>query len=220
MPAIKKRVDLYKILGIKKTAVQADVKTAYRRKARETHPDHGGDEEQFKSISKAYAVLGDGDRRRRYDAGEDPDNISQDENDIKQQARSAVYSIFVSAIDQAIDLQHNDLFEAIRNTIKINQQNDRHQKIAMQSSIERYQGILKRIKESNKSEPFINLISGRIHECNGMIAQINTHTAMWDEALKLLEGCKYECDPVATRIPAATGIFGGEWSSSTTTAGW
>jgi molecular chaperone DnaJ len=44
-----------------------DIKRAYRRKAREHHPDAGGDEEAFKQITHAYQVLSDPQKRARYD---------------------------------------------------------------------------------------------------------------------------------------------------------
>jgi molecular chaperone DnaJ len=59
--------DLYELLGVPRDASPEDIKRAYRRKAREHHPDAGGDEEDFKQITHAYQVLSDADRRSRYD---------------------------------------------------------------------------------------------------------------------------------------------------------
>ncbi len=47
----------YSILGIKRSASQEDIKNAFRQKARETHPDKGGDEEEFKKVREAYECL-------------------------------------------------------------------------------------------------------------------------------------------------------------------
>ncbi|MET0547228.1 MAG: DnaJ domain-containing protein, partial [Caulobacterales bacterium] len=66
--------DLYSILGVKKTASADEIRTAYRKLAKTLHPDlHPGDktaEEKFKSISAAYDLLSDSDKRARYDRGE------------------------------------------------------------------------------------------------------------------------------------------------------
>jgi len=63
--------DYYKALGVAKDASQADVKKAYRKLARELHPDKNpGDakaEARFKEVSEAYGVLSDESRRREYD---------------------------------------------------------------------------------------------------------------------------------------------------------
>jgi molecular chaperone DnaJ len=59
--------DLYELLDIPRDAGEDEVKRAYRRKAREHHPDAGGDEEAFKAVTHAYQVLSDPSKRARYD---------------------------------------------------------------------------------------------------------------------------------------------------------
>lgn len=66
--------DPYKVLGIQSTASTNDIRKAYRKLAKQCHPDlHPGDveaEAKFKEISNAYALLSDPDKRARYDADE------------------------------------------------------------------------------------------------------------------------------------------------------
>jgi molecular chaperone DnaJ len=65
--------DHYKTLGVDKKASQEDIKKAYRKLARQYHPDTNnepGAEERFKRISEAYDVLGDPEKRRKYDRGQ------------------------------------------------------------------------------------------------------------------------------------------------------
>ena len=62
--------DYYKVLGVSETASQKDVTKAYRKLARELHPDTNKDpdaEERFKDVSAAYDVVGDADKRKEYD---------------------------------------------------------------------------------------------------------------------------------------------------------
>jgi len=64
--------DFYKILGVSKDVSDADLKKAYRKLAKDNHPDlHPGDaaaEARFKDISEAFDVLSDAEQRREYDA--------------------------------------------------------------------------------------------------------------------------------------------------------
>jgi DnaJ-class molecular chaperone len=66
--------DLYSTLGTARGASDADIKKAYRKLAKELHPDKNADNpkalERFKSVSAAYAILSDPDKRAQYDRGE------------------------------------------------------------------------------------------------------------------------------------------------------
>jgi DnaJ-class molecular chaperone len=66
--------DPYKILGVAKTASEADIKKAFRNLAKKHHPDtHPGDDkakQRFQEISSAYDVVGDKDKRAKFDSGE------------------------------------------------------------------------------------------------------------------------------------------------------
>jgi molecular chaperone DnaJ len=70
------RPDYYKTLGVDKKATPEEVKKAYRKLARQYHPDRNPDdkkaETRFKEISQAYDVLGDPDKRKQYDSGSGP----------------------------------------------------------------------------------------------------------------------------------------------------
>ncbi len=66
--------DYYKILGVGRNATPAEIKSAFRRLARDTHPDANPNnpaaEARFRDAAEAYEVLSDTDRRRRYDRGD------------------------------------------------------------------------------------------------------------------------------------------------------
>ncbi|MFP4650681.1 MAG: J domain-containing protein [Desulfobacterales bacterium] len=56
------------VLGVSPDASKREVKNAYRRLAKQYHPDHeGGDTRKFRDIQEAYNVLADSEKRRRYE---------------------------------------------------------------------------------------------------------------------------------------------------------
>lgn len=73
---LSQRKDWYKILGVSKTASISEIKKAYKKLALQWHPDKNVDnreaaEAKFREIAAAYEMLGDEEKRTRYDSGED-----------------------------------------------------------------------------------------------------------------------------------------------------
>lgn len=66
--------DPYQILGVAKTADEAEIKKAYRRRAKDLHPDRNQKDpkaqERFSELNTAYEILGDADKRKQFDRGE------------------------------------------------------------------------------------------------------------------------------------------------------
>jgi curved DNA-binding protein CbpA len=60
-------MSLYKDLGIKENATPEEIKKAYKKRINETHPDKGGDEEEFLKVKSSYLILKDEFKRKSYD---------------------------------------------------------------------------------------------------------------------------------------------------------
>ncbi|BEJ17604.1 hypothetical protein CspHIS471_0610050 [Cutaneotrichosporon sp. HIS471] len=73
---VSKRKDYYKVLGVSRDADERTIKKAFRKAAKENHPDIGGSEDKMATINEAYEVLSDSELRSRYDNGDDPNDPS------------------------------------------------------------------------------------------------------------------------------------------------
>ena len=89
--------ELYRVLGVGRRADAAEIKCAFRRKAKSCHPDlHSGDkrsEQRCKEINLAYETLGSPDARALYDA-----ECAQERRRRRQRLRSAVATMTASFI--------------------------------------------------------------------------------------------------------------------------
>lgn len=72
-------MNYYTTLNIAQNATDDELKKAYRKLAKQYHPDAGGDEAKFKEITEAYNILSDPEKRRMVDMGQDP-NATNDYN--------------------------------------------------------------------------------------------------------------------------------------------
>jgi len=94
-----KRKDYYKILGVERNADENQIKSAYKKAALKWHPDKNGESEEskkkaeamFKEISEAYAVLSDTQKKRRYDSGED---LQEMEGGMSDMDMNNIFSMF------------------------------------------------------------------------------------------------------------------------------
>ena len=110
--------DYYKIRKVSRDATIEEIKEAYRRLAREYHPDlHPGNpeaEEKFKKISKAYEVLSDSIQRTQYDKGLDPIPTAS------QKSEKNAQDYYVQAVSKALDKDYHGAIEDYSKAIALN----------------------------------------------------------------------------------------------------
>lgn len=117
--------DYYEILGVDDDATTDQIKDAHRRASIKAHPDRGGTAERQADVNEAFEVLSDPEKRKRYDAGEDP---TPGGNQIEAEVLAVMGAAFsqtqkdpITFVTDAIDQQRTDIKAAaatIRDKIK------------------------------------------------------------------------------------------------------
>lgn len=98
---------LYQVLGVPPTALAHQIKKAWRKLAQATHPDReGGDETRYKAIQTAYDVLGDEERRAKYDA--------TGETTVPDINAEMLQELFFAVIDSAQSIETQDVVKEVR----------------------------------------------------------------------------------------------------------
>jgi curved DNA-binding protein CbpA len=135
-------VDLYEVIGVKKTATSNEIKSAYRLKVKKLHPDvDGGDEEAFKTLSMAYEVLMDEELRTLYDNTGETEKV-----DCSERIMSFIQSNVVNNIINAKGFIKVDLIQRINDTIDSNEAQFILSIETSKNKIEKVQFVYDRIK--------------------------------------------------------------------------
>lgn len=111
-------IDLYAELKVDRKATKADIRKAYRRRAKEVHPDNGetGSRAKFDLASKALAVLTDEQRRRLYDETGKIDEPAPDltEGNARQLVTMEVNHVMQVAEQRGMDIEAFDVIKDVK----------------------------------------------------------------------------------------------------------
>lgn len=108
--------DLYALIGVERTASAAEIRKAYRRRAKCAHPDGGGSIEEFTMLSKALSVLTDERRRKIYDETGRIDEavIDNELTDALQRVMMAVDASVREAVQKRLDVDRLDIVDGAK----------------------------------------------------------------------------------------------------------
>jgi curved DNA-binding protein CbpA len=162
--------DPYDTLGVPRDASDDEIKDAYRRKARDTHPDKGGTEGAFQPVQRAYAILSSPGRRSEWDrTGRDPGD--PDLRDPQTDALRRLAGIFLGAVDQT-DPDRQDVIAVVHAALA---EMDRHaatQMLKLRTSIRKYERAQKRLRVAKgKENQLTSILAAQIKACQEAVAR-------------------------------------------------
>ena len=175
---------LYEELGIERGATAEEIKSAYRRRATETHPDKGGNREDFERVQQAYDVLGDDAARRRYD--QCGDNGRTDIETPEQLAADCFRFVLRQGFPAGSDLVARAIF-AMENGIQLHAADLRK----WRGEVERLERYERRLRKREWAEtPSTVLEDALATEKAGPVAKVHFHEtaiARLKDALGILQ---------------------------------
>jgi curved DNA-binding protein CbpA len=156
--------DLYELLGVPRDASPAAIKSAFRKKAKDSHPDLGGDPEAFHLLKLAYDVLSDDEARRHYDAtGETPDDRSASAAD-EARFRTLVGDLMMTMIANGSSPTFSNILEEIGSTLSLQIRAADQQLIALSELATRLEEVLARLHGRDGEDFLITLLQERYKE--------------------------------------------------------
>lgn len=188
--------DLYKILGVDKTADKATLKKAYRKASKKSHPDiPGGSAKKFALVKKSFDILSDDVRRLKYDAtGEEtekePDNKHGDAVNFVAFAFNTVLAKCAQNGESPLEV---DMLQRIKSEIDENIRATERQLRISKGMLDIDQNLSGRFS-SDKEGIFENIISHRIIQIRTNISNMEKSINSAKAAKELIGKCQYKKD--------------------------
>lgn len=180
-------INYYAVLDVLPNATPEVITQAYRRKAQAEHPDKNGDPGRFRAIQEAYEILSDPERRKRYDAGDDPTAAPLDAVSVLSQLCVQVVRGFPVDVDVIAEMRKHLLNEKDRAADSA--ETARRWAIA-------YERAADRIKRKTGENFLAGVMLGQAKQCRLQMAATAGAGERLDALLLALADFEYEAPPL------------------------
>jgi len=194
--------DLYRELGVDKKASKKEIKKAFRKKAKEAHPDKGGKREEFESLQHAYTVLINDSMRKQYDE-------TGDDSAPKRPAEEQSIAVFINVVMSILREQpHTDVLATAKEALC--QERDR-----MIQEIRNNKGLIEmkrdqasRFSRIDGGESLVsNALNHSADELEGLNNGLSQRVKVVECAINLTREYRYSFKKVARAGWSTTGTF-------------
>ena len=175
--------NLYSILGVSKEATEQEIKKAYRKLAKQHHPDRGGDENKFKEISFAYEVLSDSERRTKYDQ---TGNTKVEVDPFDARMNDFIINVVLPEIENAWD-DNFDLIGNVKKTIEKGEMSAMKKELEIQAQLKVLRSRIIRVSRTEGDNKIGMLGNARIENYERHLEHINGE-------MEFLKRCKSEIE--------------------------
>ena len=201
--------ELYDVLGVKPDASPDDIKAAFRRAAKRTHPDHGGDIVAFRAVNNAYAILTDPEKRAKYEADGTTDTAANNENAAALGLVQQLFEGIIQAMTQGQDPGDdrvgvaNDVVQVVRDELDQRIHTIVDNIANTHAMIARLKKIAPRFHAAGEKNVLRQMVEYRISGLERGIPEGARQLQLHQDALKALDGYSFEHDPAPVAQPFA-----------------
>ena len=210
----------YEILGVPPTASDAQIKSAYRQRAKATHPDVCKDDgSAFAEASRAYGILMDPEMRKRFDEIGSVEDVAP--MTVRQRMIQIIALLFNAALEaeaqRGTPLKHFDMMEAMRQNMRVNLDQVRIARDKHAKSVLDRQFLLKKITRKGDGENlFAEIIKQQLPELEKLRNMADIEVRAMEMATEELAAYKSEVELVqAMQMMQFGGMFGTASTSTT-----
>lgn len=189
--------DPYSTLGVPKDASDEDIKQAYRKQAKENHPDtEGGDKERMQELIAAYSILKDPTKRKRYDETGETEDRPFDARFVE-----FVQEVFLKVVMETPNVENVDLLQATRALANKVIRGYETKRDEVQKTINQMEKVLKRLTRKKKTGADIigEVMKGTIADQKRTIRLMNDQIKFMRDCVEILSDYRYEFDPVSVK---------------------
>lgn len=184
----------YDRLGVPKEATSEQIKKAYRKKANVHHPDKGGSPEEFRAVALAYKVLGDDDRRKRYDSGESEESVGGNKTITEEQEAVATLVGIFNEIVGKCDPKRTNVAEKIIETLEKGILELENRLLSAPNTVKKFEAALARFSSKGEDNLFAKAATSGIEQVRQQVSMFERQKRVGQLALKLMEGYEYKAD--------------------------
>jgi curved DNA-binding protein CbpA len=183
---------LYDILKVKPSATPAQIALAYRKRALETHPDRSGSRVAFEEARKAYAVLGDAQKRAIYD---ETGHIPDDAPDASMACLSGVFmAVIHEVIKHEASVKDCDVVASMRKQLQVNIDGLIKQRNELKEMADVVKEAAKRFVAPGESNVLAELALGHVRGIEAGIVECDNKAAVNRKALEMLKDFRFDFD--------------------------
>jgi len=189
-----KAFDPYKVLEINSDADQTEIRRAFRKKVRTSHPDSGGSNEAFQNLKRAYDLLSNPESKRLYDETGKIDDNSVDLHQAK------IIEILSIALDKTLfkcatepqKFQMSKILIFMLEELEEKKKNLNLQKVNYEQALQVSNDLLNRFLVSEGRNLMRHVILDRVRICESQIDQITDQLSNIEEALVYLKKSEFQ----------------------------